>query len=99
MDHSPYYDIEQVYALNGAEEHAIYRDDISITPLTTPPMVRRGVEGRYRDQLLMNIHLLFRRERIAELVSVLTPGDTVILMEEALADDFCTATGQLRCHD
>ena len=61
-------------------------------------MVRRGVEGRYRDQLLMNIHLLFRRERIAELVSVLTPGDPVILMEEALADDFCTATGQLRCH-
>ena len=30
----PYYDIEQVYALNGAEEHASYREDISITPLT-----------------------------------------------------------------
>ena len=61
-------------------------------------MVRRGVEGRHRDQLLMNIHLLFRRERIADLVSVLAPDDTVILMEQALADHFCTATSQLRCN-
>jgi hypothetical protein len=61
-------------------------------------MVRRGVEGRHRDQLLMNIHLLFRRERIADLVSVLTPHDTVILMEEALADHFCTTISQLRCN-
>jgi len=60
-------------------------------------MVQRGFEGRHRGQLLMNMHLLFRRERIADLVSVLTPDDTVILMEAALADDFCMATGQLRC--
>ncbi|MEK9990680.1 MAG: hypothetical protein VW642_13185 [Halieaceae bacterium] len=46
----------------------------------------------------MNIHLLFRRERIADLVSVLTPDDTVILMEEALADHFCTTISQLRCN-
>lgn len=45
----------------------------------------------------MNLHLLYRRERINELASVLMAGDTIVLMDETLADDFDRATANMPC--
>ena len=60
-------------------------------------MVRDDVWRRYRGKLLMHIHLLYRLERISDLAPLLTATDTVILMDESMANDPRLTTCAVPC--